>query len=486
LSDSKSSVSNTNFPEARIVNKPATAMGMTRLWWLAVACLLLAIGLVIWSLPPQGTRITISFPEGHGLKAEDAVRYRGIDVGVVESVELPRAMDSVQAHVNLLPSAKRLAVEGSRFWIVRPQLSISGVSGLETAVGHKYIEVIPGLMDSRLVTKFEGLAQPPADSTSSNGIEILLQADARHSVRRGSAIHYRGVDIGRVLAVELSQDSRHVEVRGKIEEAYRSLVTTESRFWATGGVDVDFSLREGLKLETESLDTLARGGVSMLVVGNGKSVAPGHVFPLAEFVNEDWLAKADKFRTTTADLRGCINLEASWEQKVIFRNWNKTQRFSGIGILNANGQRGVVIPTDILQLQTEAIENSFAIHLIASDGRRLPLNVSNVSIESPVATLALESDVEKLIGTDSVSTTSTPAQAVVVRKSAENQMYLHLPIAASEIGLVQEGDVELWRLNSFSGDRDVWHGCPVLMASDSSLVGMLLVDDKGPRVYLMK
>jgi len=378
-------------------------MGMTRLWWLAVACLLLAIGLVIWSLPPQGTRITISFPEGHGLKAEDAVRYRGIDVGVVESVELPRAMDSVQAHVNLLPSAKRLAVEGSRFWIVRPQLSISGVSGLETAVGHKYIEVIPGLMDSRLVTKFEGLAQPPADSTSSNGIEILLQADARHSVRRGSAIHYRGVDIGRVLAVELSQDSRHVEVRGKIEEAYRSLVTTESRFWATGGVDVDFSLREGLKLETESLDTLARGGVSMLVVGNGKSVAPGHVFPLAEFVNEDWLAKADKFRTTTADLRGCINLEASWEQKVIFRNWNK-------------------------------------------DGRRLPLNVSNVSIESPVATLALESDVEKLIGTDSVSTTSTPAQAVVVRKSAENQMYLHLPIAASEIGLVQEGDVELWRL----------------------------------------
>ena len=180
MSDSKSSVSNTNFPEARIVNKPATAMGMTRLWWLAVACLLLAIGLVIWSLPPQGTRITISFPEGHGLKAEDAVRYRGIDVGVVESVELPRAMDSVQAHVNLLPSAKRLAVEGSRFWIVRPQLSISGVSGLETAVGHKYIEVIPGLMDSRLVTKFEGLAQPPADSTSSNGIEILLQADARH------------------------------------------------------------------------------------------------------------------------------------------------------------------------------------------------------------------------------------------------------------------------------------------------------------------
>ncbi len=486
MSDSKSSVNETKFPEARIVNKPTTAMGLTRLWWLAVGCLILAIGLVVWSLPPQGKQIIISFPEGHGLKAEDAVRYRGIDVGMVTSVQLPPAMDSVNVNVNLLPSAKQLAVEGSRFWIVRPQLSISGVSGLDTAVGHKYIEVIPGSKDSKAVTKFEGLAQPPADSTSSNGIEILLQADARYSVSRGSAIHYRGIDIGRVLAVELSPDSRHVEVRGKIEEAYRPLVTTESRFWATGGVDVDFSLREGLKLETESLDTLARGGVSMLVVGNGKPVAPGHVFPMAKSVNADWQAKADKFRTTTVDLRGCINLEASWDQKVLFRSWNKTQRFTGIGILNAQGQRGVVIPSDILLLKDEAIENSFAIHVIASDGNRVPVNFDNVSTESPAVTLTLESDVESLISTDSVSPSSTPAPAIVVRKSAENQMHLHLPIATSEIGLVQEGDVELWRLNNFSGDRAVWHGCPVLMASDSTLVGMLLVDAKGPRVYLMK
>ena len=468
------------------MDKPATAFGLTRLWWLAVACLLLAIGLVIWSMPPQGTHITISFPEGHGLKAEDAVRYRGIDVGKVESVQLTSALDSVNVNVTLLPFAQQLAVEGSRFWIVRPQLSISGVSGLETAVGHKYIEVIPGLADSRSVNHFDGLAQPPADSTSANGIEILLQSDARYSVSRGSAIHYRGVDIGRILAVELSPDSRHVEVRGKIEEAYRALVTTESRFWATGGVDVDFSLRDGLKLETESLDTLARGGVSMLVVGSGKAVAPGHVFPLAKSVNEDWLAKGDQFRTTTAELRGCVNLEAIWKEKVLFRNWDKTQRFSGIAILNADGQRGVVIPTDILESKKDAIENSFEIQLVAADGRRIPIDTSNISPDSPVVTLALESDTEDPIGTDSVSPTSAPAQAIVVRKSAENQVYLHLPIAESEIGLVQEGDVELWRLNNFTGDRAVWHGCPVLMASDSTLVGMLLVDEKGPRVYLMK
>jgi hypothetical protein len=311
-------------------------------------------------------------------------------------------------------------------------------------------------------------------------------ADARYSVRRGSAIHFRGVDIGRVLAVNLSPDSRHVEVRGKIEEAYRLLITTESRFWATGGVDVDFSLREGLKLETESLDTLARGGVSMIVVGGGRAVAPGHVFPLARSVNEAWLKKGDQFRTTTANLRGCVNFEATWKKKVLFRDWDRSQRFSGIGILNSNGDRGVVIPTDIAKLQSEAIENTFKVHQIAAKGRRSEMDISSINLDAPVVTLQMNGNAEDLIDTDTVSPTTTPAPAIVVRKSAESQVYLHMPIDESNITLVRDGDVEVWRLNNFSGDRAVWHGCPVLMASDSTLVGMLLVDNEGPRVYLMR
>ena len=38
----------------------------------------------------------------------------------------------------------RLACEGSRFWIVRPQVSLSRVAGLETVVGARYIGALPG------------------------------------------------------------------------------------------------------------------------------------------------------------------------------------------------------------------------------------------------------------------------------------------------------------------------------------------------------
>ena len=162
-----------------------------------------------------------------------------------------------------------------------------------------------------------------------------------------------------------------MEVRGKVFESYRGLVTTQSRFWATGGVDVDFSLREGLKLETESLDTLARGGVSMLVVGGGKPVEPGHVFPLAASVNEDWNAKSDQFQLTTARLRGCINLEAKWKEKVLFRDWKKSQRFSGIALAGNEGQRVIVIPADVFTASSDAVEGTFAISVIAANGQQV-------------------------------------------------------------------------------------------------------------------
>ncbi len=68
--------------------------------------LLLAIALVWWSLPERGIAIDIHFPEGHGLEAEDTVRYRGIEVGVVEKVELNSELSGVDVKVNLKPSAE--------------------------------------------------------------------------------------------------------------------------------------------------------------------------------------------------------------------------------------------------------------------------------------------------------------------------------------------------------------------------------------------
>ena len=469
------------FPTAIVKEKSQAMLASSRFWWLALACLIIAIGLVFWSMPSGGTHIQIHFPQGHGLKAEDPVRYRGIDVGIVETIHLTDGLEAVDVHVKLFPTAKQLATEGSKFWIVRPQLSISGVSGLDTAVGHKYIQVQPGAPDQAVIRYFDGLASEPVDQGAGSGIEILLQADTRHSVNVGSAIHFRGVDIGRILSVELSPDARLVEVRGKIEEAYRSLVTTEAKFWATGGVDFDFSFTQGIKLDTESLDTLARGGVSMLVTGNGGPVSPGHVFSLAASPEEDWVTQANNFRATAAELRGAINLTASWTEAGMLGlgKRERTEQFTGVGIQTSSGPK-IIYPADVTASTESALDDSFKITIAGTDSTLTATAEEGSAIIA--ASLPPES-LPNLITETDISKTFEPSNWIAVRKSLDSDVFHHLPIEADSIKLVQSEDgTHHWIISEFTGDRAVWHGTPVLRSSTSNLVGILLIDGLGTKV----
>ena len=92
-------------PIAEIRERNSTAhklFGGSRLWFLTLLCLLVAAGLLWWSMPPKGTTINIQFPQGHGLKTEDTVRYRGIEVGTVESVSLDDSLEGVDVELSLI------------------------------------------------------------------------------------------------------------------------------------------------------------------------------------------------------------------------------------------------------------------------------------------------------------------------------------------------------------------------------------------------
>ena len=107
----------------------------------------------------------------------------------------------------LKPFAKQLAREGTRFWIVRPEVSLTEISGLETAVGHKYIGLLPGTDDAKSQYKFEGLSEEPPDADADEGFEIIIRGQKRHSITPGSPVTCRGVEVGTVLSVALSKSA---------------------------------------------------------------------------------------------------------------------------------------------------------------------------------------------------------------------------------------------------------------------------------------
>ncbi len=73
------------FPVADIREVRAVTSALflrSKLWWVTVACFILAFWLTWTSIPSVGPTITIRFPDGHGLKAGDAgssSRNRGGD-----------------------------------------------------------------------------------------------------------------------------------------------------------------------------------------------------------------------------------------------------------------------------------------------------------------------------------------------------------------------------------------------------------------------
>ena len=246
---------------------PRALIRSERRWswaWLLPILALIAAGALAWSaVRERGTIVTVQLPDGHGLQAGDPVRHRGIDVGEVKDVHLADDLNDVIVHVRLRPDAEALAAAGARFWVVRPRLGFAGVEGLETLVGPRYMALLPGPPGGAPQRAFIGLAQPPMiESVEPGDLEIVLEADARGSLRPGAPLTFRGVHVGVVVSVGLASDGSIIEARIHIPKQHRPLVRAETKFWDAGGVNVDLGL-SGMSVEMDSLAELFAGGVAM-------------------------------------------------------------------------------------------------------------------------------------------------------------------------------------------------------------------------------
>ena len=210
------------------------------------------------------TTITIRFKQGNGLQLGDVLKFRGIDVGEVTSVRLSGDLSGVVVTVRLVEGAARLTRAGSQFWVERPRVRLTEVRGLDTLVGGRYLAVVPGPEEARLLRSFTGLESPPTLlERSEGGLEIILEGLERSGLSLGSPLTYRGISIGQVTSMGLSSDSTRVEARAYIQPHYRRLVHPASRFWSISGIEVEMGLT-GVKLDMESLSTVAAGGVALL------------------------------------------------------------------------------------------------------------------------------------------------------------------------------------------------------------------------------
>src|SRR5687768_6916818 len=207
------------------------------IWLVPLVAGAVAVWLAVVTLREKGPVVTIAFATAEGLEAgKTKVRYKDVEVGVVGEVRLSDDLKDIVAVADMSKQVAPFMTSGARFWVVRPRVGASGVSGLGTLLSGAYIELDPGL-EGAPAASFRGLDEPPPIASDVPGRRFLLHADSLGSADRGSPVHYRGLPVGQVLGHTLDDNRRTVTLEIFVDAPHDALVRDASRFWNASGID---------------------------------------------------------------------------------------------------------------------------------------------------------------------------------------------------------------------------------------------------------
>ena len=266
-------------PEPEVVQRARFSPSL--IWLVPLVAAISGMVMLAKAYRSAGPTITVSFQTAEGIEADKTeVRYKEVVIGKVRGVELSEDHSRVLVHVNLDKRSADFASEDARFWVVRPRVSVGGVSGLSTLFSGTYLGADLGTSNKEK-TEFVGLETPPGVLRGSKGRSFTIRTDDLGSLDISSPVYFRRLQVGRVTGYRLDPDGNHVTLQLFVDSPYDRFVTASTRFWNASGIDVQLNA-SGLKVNTQSLATVVAGGVAFQSVDNASTAeAPeGALFDL--------------------------------------------------------------------------------------------------------------------------------------------------------------------------------------------------------------
>ncbi len=234
---------------------------------------LIIMGILGWiayeSYMKKGTNIRVIFKSAEGLKeGVTTLEYKGLQLGKVTKISMHEDLKSVK--VNILVDnevAKYVASEGSSFWIKKPTVSLTKISGLNTLISGYKIELSPTFKTHEEYDKgnpkynFEGLDTQPNDELDNDGYYVSLIANDKDNVEVGTPIFYNNFQIGEITAKEFIFEK--VYFTAYVYDKFNYLVNRSSQFFINEALKVSYGA-SGLNIEVGSLYSALVGGVTVI------------------------------------------------------------------------------------------------------------------------------------------------------------------------------------------------------------------------------
>ncbi len=249
--------------------------GISIIWLLPVVALLVGGWLAYKAFAEKGEEIIISFKTAEGIKeGKTQVKFKDVTVGVVKKVNFSADLSRVLISVTMVKSFDPYMTDKTLFWVVRPRVGATKVSGLETLLSGVYIAIDPSNEGSP-TSEFAGLENPPVITTDIKGSRYRLNAEGLGSLSIGSPVYFRQLEVGEVTDYALSEDHMSIDIGIFVEAPYDQFVHEGTRFWNASGVDISMTAA-GVQLKLESIVSLLSGGIAF------ETSLAGEMTPLAK------------------------------------------------------------------------------------------------------------------------------------------------------------------------------------------------------------
>ncbi|PIE59967.1 MAG: hypothetical protein CSA32_01285 [Desulfobulbus propionicus] len=240
-----------------------------------------------------GIPMTLRIISGDGIvPGKTQVLFRGLKVGIVKKLSLnDDRYHTVQADILLDPGAELILREHTRFWVVKPEVSLLKVTNLETIIAGNYITFIPG--DGSFRNRFTEEPDPMPSRVTREGKTFRLMADDTGSLKSGRPVLYKRKKIGEIISTEVVPESDKVLITVFVYAPYDVLVFPKTVFWNVSGLRIDGKL-SGLKVSMTSLEAFLSGGISFTTPEGAEKAPPAaenSVFTL--YGSYDQAAKAN-------------------------------------------------------------------------------------------------------------------------------------------------------------------------------------------------
>lgn len=215
----------------------------------------------------KGTNITILFKSAEGLKiGVTPLVYKGLELGKVTKIDISD-LNSIKINILVKSDASKfVAIDGSRFWIKKPTISLTKISGLGTILSGNKIEIFPSFKtikefeNAKEKYEFIGLDSKPDYHLDDKGYYVSILSSRADLVEVETPIFYNKFQIGEIVSKEFKNES--VYLKAYIYDRYNYLVNKSSSFVMNKALKVSFGA-SGMNLELSSLYSALVGGITV-------------------------------------------------------------------------------------------------------------------------------------------------------------------------------------------------------------------------------